>query len=118
VVVEVVRKWPGESRRERTPDVVRDRGKGNAERGTHLSAAEFFAEAQPKDISDLSHGDTGSGHGLLLGRDLSEETAEQVLPHASASGVLLTGVYENVGIAVRIRSERVYEMARNPHFTS
>ena len=35
------------------------------------------------------------------------------LPHASASG-LLTGVYENVGMGVRIRSERVYENDRNP----
>jgi hypothetical protein len=45
---------------------------------------------------------------------LSGEPAEQGLRQASTSEPLMS-VYENVGIAVRIRSERAYEIARNPH---
>jgi len=70
-----------------------------------MAAAEPFSEAQPDDISDLAHGDTGSGQRLLLGRDLSEEPAEQVLPRASVRGELLTRCTKT--------SESLYGFARN-----
>ncbi len=66
VVVELVGERPGQARRDSTHDVVGHGGDGKAERGTHLAAAELFPEAQPEDISDLAHGDTGSGQLLLL----------------------------------------------------
>src|ERR1039458_7318873 len=85
-----------------------------AEQGTHLAATELFTKAQPEDISDLAHGDTGSGQLLLLGRVVrgacrAGPTSRQLLGESPQR------VYENVGIGVRIRSERVYGMARNPH---
>src|ERR1035438_9977755 len=114
VVVELVGERPGQARRHSTHDVVGHGRDGNAERGTHLATAEPFTEAQPEDISDLAHGDTGSGQLLLLGRVVrgacrAGPTSRQLLRESPQR------VYENVGIGVRIRSERVYGMARNPH---
>ncbi|MGO9149648.1 MAG: hypothetical protein ACLQEG_09615 [Acidimicrobiales bacterium] len=76
VVVKVFWERPGKSCFSGAKDVVGHRGEGDAERGAHLAAAGTFSEAQPDYISDLAHGDTGSGQRLLLGRDLSEEPAE------------------------------------------
>jgi len=73
---------PGQARRHSTHDVVGHGGDGNAERGTHLAAAELFTKAQPEYISILRMATRGLVN-CCSSDGLSEEPAEQGLPRAS-----------------------------------
>jgi len=113
VVVELVGEWPGQARRDSTHDVIGHGCGRNAERGTHLAATELFTKAQPEDISDLAHGDTGLVN-CCSSDGLSEEPAEAGPTSRSCYESLLNGCTKTSESVVRIRSERVYGMARNP----
>ena len=112
VVVELGGERPGQARCHSTHDVVGHGGDGNAERGTHLAAAELFSEAQPEDISDLAHGDTGSGQLLLLGRDCPRSLPSRAYLAPAARRVSSAGVRkrrnrctDSIGTGVRNGSE-------------
>jgi hypothetical protein len=85
----------------------------DAQRDTDLAAGEALAQGKSENVSNLSHGETGSGQVNLLGV-MSEAGC---LPSFTSRQPYTTsvGVYENPGMGVRIRPERVYEISRNPH---
>lgn len=112
LVVEVFGQGPGQSRFLGLPQVVSYRRVRDAQRGTDLAAGEALAQGESQNVSNLSHGETGSGQVNLLGV-MSEAGC---LPSFTSRQPYTTsvGVYENPGMAVRIRPEQVYEISRNP----
>ena len=72
--------------------VIGHGGVGHLGRGGDLAQAQALAQAQPQDLSYLSHGNVGSGHRLLLGRrgGLSLQAVGDLSTHAIATQALLS----------------------------
>ena len=62
-VIHSLRQRPGQPRRRRPRQAVHDGGSRHTGRHRHLVPAPPVPKAQPKDLSYLAHGDSGSGHG-------------------------------------------------------
>ena len=115
-VVEPLGQRPGQPGQLGPPHVIGQGGSRDAQRGADLAEAQTLSQAQAEDVTDLSHGNTGSGQRLLLGWPQGggdRGRVEPCSPHAGASRPP-PRVSENSGMVLRNRSEWVSGIDRNP----
>ena len=84
LVVEVLGQRPAQPRFFGPPEVVSHRRVRDAQRDTDLAAGEALAQGKSENVSNLSHGETGSGQVNLLGV-MSEAGCLPPSPHASST---------------------------------
>jgi hypothetical protein len=98
LVVQVLGQRPAEPRLPGPPHIVGHGGERHLRGRRDLAPAQALARAEPQDISDLSHGNVGTGHRHLLGASLvglSEKGAGPHSAHASSDpwNLVISGPY-------------------------